>query len=218
MNHTKVIIFLLAIAGLINVTSAQTTQNCDCEDSDEMVLFYTDSDNQILVCGTKTDGDSLVYELTMYDCLQQTFLIDNRYDEIFPNSIQLTGKGFMVTDYHFAPVGDNWKQTILPFVETEYVFENAILKKAEKIIFDYPELTANQINDIKELCDQLYAHKNTGKEYYPFDNETIYILFIGAYKNVYSARQLFFDLTNLFELDGAAAETMSEIAMDRLIE
>jgi len=218
MKQTKIITLIFTISSLTNVTFGQTTQHCICGDNYEKILTYKDNSNQLLLCGTKSDSDSLIYELTVYDCVRQTFLLDNRYDEIFPNYIKLTNKGFIITDYHFAPIGENWEQSIFPFLETEYSFDSTGKpKEKEKIIFDYPDLTLKQINDIKELCDRLHSQKSLNKKHYPFDYETIYILFVGAYKDIYTARQLFFDLKNLFEFDGAAAETLSEIDIERLI-
>jgi hypothetical protein len=148
-----------------------------------------------------------------------TLFFDNKFNEVFPHSIRLIKGGFLITDYHFAPIGDDWKQSILPFTETEYKFDiNNNLVKTEKLIFQYPELTSKQINDIKELCEKLEDYNGAEKIHYPFDYETIYILFIGAYKDINSSREIFLNLKNLFEFDGAAAETLREISLWRLIE
>ena len=215
----QIIAFILITLTLTSVTFEQIENDCTCENNYTKVLKYSDTKNQIIVCGTKSDSDSLIYEMTVYDCLRDTLLFDNKFDEIFPHYIKVINGGFSITDYHFAPIGGEWKQSILPFTETEYIFDiNNNLTKTEKLIFNYPELTNKQINDIKDLCDKLNDHKGKVKGHYPFDYETIYILFVGAYKDVYSSRQLFLNLENLFEFDGAAAETLGEISTERLIE
>jgi hypothetical protein len=215
----KITAFILVTLTLSNITFGQVENDCACENYYTQVLKYSDAKNQIIVCGTKSDDDSLIYEITVYDCMRDTLLFDNKFNEIFPHSIRLIKGGFSITDYHFAPMGDDWKQSKIPFTETQYKFDlNNNLIQTEKLIFNYPELTNKQLNDIKDLCDKLNGFKGKLKGHYPLDYETIYILFVGAYKDVYSSRQLFLNLEIFFEFDGAAAETLREISIERLID
>jgi hypothetical protein len=215
----QIISLILVKLTLTSFTFGQTEIDCTCENYYTKILEYSDTNNQIIACGSKSDIDTLIYELSVYDCFLDTLWFDNKFDEIFPHSIKSINGGYSITDYHFAPVGEDWKQFILPFKETEYIFDiNNKLTKTEKLIFNYPELSKKQINDIKELCDKLNNHKSKEKIHYPFDSKTIYILFIGAYKDIYSSRQLFLNLENLFKFDGANAETLGEICIEILTE
>ena len=53
---------------------------------------------------------------------------------------------------------------------------------------------------------------------YPLDYETLYILFVGAFKDIANSRWTYEHLRENFEFDGAAAETLGEIHYQTLIK
>ncbi|HLU87706.1 MAG TPA: hypothetical protein VKZ44_08105, partial [Taishania sp.] len=147
-----------------SITYGQSNGHCACENPFIQILEYTDAKNQLVVCGTKSDSDSLIFELTVFDCLRDSFLLDFRFDEIFPHSVKQIHDGFVITDYHFAPIGDDWKLSLLPFSEITYTFTtNGELTKIERLIFNYPKLSFKQQNDIKLLCHKLKSYQGKPK-------------------------------------------------------
>jgi hypothetical protein len=136
---------IVIIAMTISNSAFGQMTKCECQGDYKEVIKYSDKLIKMKICGTQTKNDTLVYELTVYDCLRDTFLFDNRGDQIFPNDIKLTKNGFTIISYQFAPIGNNWTGSIFPFTETEYKYDNKNkLTSIEKNVFSYPDLTTKQ--------------------------------------------------------------------------
>lgn len=159
-----------------------------------------------------------ITSLSVYDCLLKEFIVDFSYDEVFSYTVANYKDSMIFTSQHFVPMGDSWEMTNIPFEEsTIRVVNDKVSISNEQIVFKYPELTQNQIDSINKICDKLTSNNKVAKSMYPLDYETIYILFIGALKEIGDSRLIFENLKENFEFDGAAAETLEEIHYETLI-
>lgn len=214
----KFTIILLAL--LCSFEAMAQKQRCNCVDGSQQIVNLIEEGNELLVCGIPSvDDTTFVYGLTVYDCSSQRLLIDLSYDEIWPHSIKKYRDSIAIVDYHFAPLGDEWLQSALPFSEKIIKLQNGKAVVSDRtIVFEYPALSENQIDSIKSINKTLEEYTGDKKIMYPLPYETLYILFVGAFKDVSNSREIFKTLREKFEFDGAVEETLGEISFKTLIE
>jgi hypothetical protein len=209
-------LLIISIALYTNIVLAQN--NCMCENSLEEIYRK----NEVLICGhieEQSNSINKVKSITILNCSKNEYIINYDGDEITPFSIIFQNDTIVLVEYHYAPMGDDWKISSIPF-EKKYIISSydSIKVTAPEIIFDYPDLSAKQIKDINNICRTLEKHSSDEKRLYPLEYESIYILFIGAYKNIFNSREIYRNIRTKFVLDGAVAETYDEIHYDSLIK
>jgi hypothetical protein len=210
---------LLLIIPLTLYTNFVLAQNnCICDNGLKKIYKI----NEVLVCGHIEEQINSKYKLkslTVLNCTKNEFIVNYDGDEITPFSITFQNDTIILVEYHYAPIGDNWEMSSFPF-ERKYIissYDSIQISKPE-IIFDYPNLTNNQIKDINNICRTLEHYTSNERKIYPLEYESIYILFIGAYKNISNSREIYRSIRTNFILDGAVAETYGEIHFDSLIK
>ncbi|MBT3206971.1 MAG: hypothetical protein HN704_09195 [Bacteroidetes bacterium] len=202
----------------------QNKFECQCKSYFQTVFNLTDKDNnKLLVCGdnidTITTNSKEITSISVYDCSNKELVLTYDYDEIIPFTVTKYKDSIAFYNHHFVPIGDDWKMTSLPFTEWTIKFVEDTAEVTEgRVIFNYPDLSQIQIDSISDLCKVLNSYKDKEKTMYPLDYETIYVLFIGALKNIKDSRTIYENLKERFEFDGAAAETLGEIHYRTLIE
>lgn len=217
---TRFTIILLLLTSLTE-TFGQSNFECKCKSYFQKVFQMTDKeDNALLVCGlikdTVTDNSIKINSISVYDCSNQELVLTYNHDEIVPFTVTNYNDSIVFYNHHFVPIGDDWKMTSAPFEEWTVKFVNDTADVSTgRIIFNYPELSTNQVDSIKTICKILNSYK--GKVLYPLGYETLYILFVGALKDIAKSRWTYENLRKNFEFDGAAAETLGEIHYNTLI-
>jgi hypothetical protein len=216
--------FYLMILLLTFLTDAfgQDEFECKCKSYFQTVFHMTDKDNnELLICGliqdTLTDNSMEITSISVYDCSNNELVLTYDYDEIIPFTVTKFNDSIVFHNHHFVPIGDDWKMTSTPFEEWTIKFiDDSADVSIGKIIFNYPEISAIQTDSIRTICKTLDSYKE--KVMYPLDYEKLYILFIGALKDVSNARWTYEHLRENFVFDGAAAETLGEIHYTTLIK
>lgn len=195
---------------------------CKCKSYFQTVFHLTDKENnELLVCGliqdTLSDNSMKITSISVYDCSNKELLLTYDYDEIVPFTVTKFNDSIVFYSHHFVPIGDDWKMSSVPFEEWTIKFINDTAEVSSgRIIFKYPEISKNQTDSIQSICKTLDSYKE--KVMYPLDYETLYILFVGALKDVSNARWIYEHLRDNFLFDGAAAETLGEIHYKTLIK
>ena len=220
MKYTFVCLFLLFSS---TPTMGQRQDNCECTKGLKRIYTLEKNNQKVIICGLnieEIDDNSIqITSLTIIDCQKNQVLIDKSLDEIFPYRITSYDDSIVISDQHFVPIGDNWEMTSIPLTEkTLSVNNESIQLSNERMVFKYPELNTIQVDSINSICKTLEPSLNDKGQHYPLGYETLYILFVGAYKNIGNSRFIFEQLRNKFVFDGAVAETLGEIHYELLIK
>ena len=223
MNKTNIILFLCLTLSLALV-QCQSKPACHSPLDDEpLVRLKNDNGNETLIFGnisntSKTESFN-VTELSLYDCKNQHFLIDHAGDEINEFNIKQYIDSTVLTSFHFVPVGDDWDMVDIPYLSQAVYYKNdTLVLTPHRLVFHYPDvLSKTQTDSITSICRFLDHFESETQSFYPLDYETLYILFVGAIKNVVNSRIIFENLENKFIFDGAQAETLAEIAYETIV-
>jgi len=220
IDITKRCIALLLLPSLILMACTNTynaPKRQQCTTSQNYSLEIADNSKQLMVCGHKNEEDSLLTEITVFDILHDSVVFDTEGDAISRYSIGNTDSGLAIVNYRFMLIGDKFEEmtTIPSEILLFYANNHQKLTFTSYNIFSYPRLTAPQIDSINKVCDVIVntiaAQPTTQKHHYPLPYETMYLLYIGAFHNMDNAYDIWTNLSEHFEFDGAEAETLSEL-------
>ena len=155
-------------------------------------------------------------ELTVKNCLTKKNLLDSRSDATQTFAVKKFSDSVTITSLQLIP--DSTMRQLM-YVPLSYKVlkiasngDPAISKS--KFIFKVPRITQYQKKYIDSLCETLKAGIKRPLSIYPFDETSIYVLFLGALANYGSSYDLFVNLDKYYSLDGAIAETKEEIPFE----
>ncbi|MFW5872273.1 MAG: hypothetical protein ACOCUT_04125 [bacterium] len=168
------------------------------------------------MCGTideeLSENRKLVISPVIIDCLNDTILLDYSYDEIYKYVLTSNNNEITISSTQIVLKGDNWEYDLVKDMERSiYLSTEGVQMSDPKNVFTPPTLTDKQKSDLDELCTFLKEEVNTSEKIYPKDEKSIYMLYMGALNNHAESKYLLDNLRYLFELDGAIAETYSEV-------
>ncbi len=211
------ILFCFCFTGCSSQQSNKQQQDdCQCSNEEQIFSLLKGKTVAVSVCGTvdkeMSGNKKLVVSPVVTDCLNDTTLLDYSDDEIYKYVLTLNNNQITISSTQIVLKGDNWEYNVIEDVERSiYLSTEGIKISDSKNIFNPPVLTNKQKNDLDELCTFLKKDANIPKKIYPGDEKSIYMLYIGALNNHAESKYLLHNLQDLFELDGAIAETYSEV-------
>ena len=213
---------ILFLSTLILTAIGQNDFECNCKGDFQKVFdFENEQGNKLLICGiiqdTLNNESMKITSISIYDCSNMDLVLTYDHDRIIPFTVTKFNDSIVFSNHHFVPMENNWKMTSIPFKEWTVKFaENKAEVSTGKIVFDYPDLSKKQSDSIQNICETLESCQE--KVFYPLEYETLYILFIGALKDISNARWTFEHLRENFKFDVAAMETLNEIHYSVLVE
>ena len=195
-------------------------QSCDCFGRKKKIAFK----KSIIVCGVpamaQSEYGTLMSEIVVRDCFKDRYLFDNREDAVSTYAIKKYEDSLNIISMQLIPA-DNMKKLIFTPLSCQAIKVNRrgepIIKK-ESYIFKAPELTANQKEYLDNLCQQLKSRTTKPLSLYPFDEISIYGLFLGALNNYNDCYNLYINLDKYYKLDGGVAEATKEIPFEWIVE
>lgn len=193
--------------------------NCKCNNNVEPIIFFKDkSDNQLIFCGSLdkkiSENKFVISEFKLVNCKDKKEIINQAEDAVSKSIVTIKTDSLLIAETHFV-LNSKWEIDIVPAMETTVKFINGTPNLSSKRnVFVAPPLTKEQQDSLSTLNKNLKEKAKSGKSIYPYDEKTIYLLFMGAINGNQDAKYLLKNLSELFILDGAVAETRGEIWMD----
>lgn len=206
--------FLIVVLLIVKIYSL--AQPCHCSNEEKRIMFK----NKIIVCGTtdetKLDNTLVLSEITVKNCLTNKYLIDSRSDATETFAVKKFSDSLTITSLQLIPDSSMRQLMYVPF-------SYKVLKIASdgkpnisqsRFIFSVPKITESQKKYIDTLCLKLKSGIKKPAGIYPFDETSIYVLFLGALMKYNDCYDLFVNLGKYYTLDGAIAETKEEIPFE----
>ena len=196
---------------------------CGCK-NDIPILIYKKC---VAVCGTlvepSTEDNLTLTEVLIKDCKSNKILFDSRLSAWEKFLIVNKSDSLVLTSLQLIPDSSMEQLTFIPLsfksVNVNVKKGNSrVLISPKHFIFKAPKLTSFQKVYLDKLCGELKFAATKGKSAYPLDEMSIYALFLGAIHDYNDSQELFVNLEKYFILDGAIAETKSEIPFEYIIE
>ncbi|HVW99607.1 MAG TPA: hypothetical protein VHA52_04075 [Candidatus Babeliaceae bacterium] len=193
---------------------------CHCPNEEKGFTFK----NKITICGTTDEinrKDELVLsEITVKDCSTKKYLMDSRLDGTETFAVKQFSDSITITSLQLIPDSSLLQLISVPL-------DRKVLKIASngnpnisrsRFVFKIPSITDYQKRYIDSLCKILRKNIKQPTGIYPSDENSIYVLFLGALVNYGSCYDLFANLDKYYTLDGAIAETKEEIPFEYIIK
>lgn len=219
-------LFILLTLGLMylncenpNKDRERVLLKCNCKNNVAPILFFKDkSNNQLIFCGRLdkiiSENTFLISEFKLVDCNDEMEIINQSEDAVSKSIIIINPDSILIAETHYI-LNSKWEIDIVPALETTIKFIHAKPNLSPKRnVFTAPPLTKEQHDSLIILNKNLTEKAKAGKSIYPYNEMTIYLLFMGAVNGSEDAKYLLKNLDNLFVLDGAIAETRGEIWID----
>ena len=193
--------------------------NCECKNNDTPIISFKDkSNNQLIFCGRldkKLSEDKFVIsEFKLIDCNDKKEIINQTEDAVSKSIVTVKEDSLLIAETHYI-LNSKWEIDIVPATEITIKFTlGKPILSSKRNVFIVPPLSKEQQDSLIILNKNLKEKAKTGKSIYPYDEKSIYLLFMGAINGDEDAKYLLKNLDKLFVLDGAIAETRSEIWMD----
>lgn len=194
-----------------------TEGKCQCDEMEVIYQLQEKGNKTLIVCGFSDEkqevSEKIVSSLLIKDCKNDKIVIDYSNDEIYKHILSKDGQKIKVFSIKLILKGDEWQYDFVKETEQTVFIEKEEVKLSEsKNVFIVPTLTLGQKNDLSKLCKSLRdILKEHNKPAYPNDEKSIYMLYMGALNNDEESKYFLQNLRNLFEVDGAIAETLSEV-------
>jgi len=213
--------FAMCCKGIESIkTSLQpiiSNNGCSCGNQLSKNMYFSKYDTSLLlICGDILDTiakDSFtVTHYKIINCRTGERIVDIGEDGIF-NAIFVTkNKELLIIDKQFI-LDTNDIITSIPNNSTTIKIEKEGLNVSRKMIFSPPALTMKQDSSLNILCINLKQLTKLPRQPYPYDEKSIYLLYMGVLNKKKDATYILNNLDSLFVLDGAIAETKSELAI-----
>jgi hypothetical protein len=190
--------------------------NCKCKNNTAPIISFKDkSNNRLIFCGRinkkLSETKFVISEFKMIDCNDKKEIIDQAEDAVSQSVVTIEKDSLLVAETHYI-LNSNWEMDIVPARETTIKFvQGKPILSSKRDIFAAPPLAKEQQDSLATLNKNLKEKSKAGKIIYPYDEKSIYLLFMGAVNGNEEARYLLKNLDRLFILDGAIAETREEI-------
>ena len=141
-----------------------------------------------------------------------TTILDYPYDETNKFIMTFNNHILQIASTKIVLIGDDWKYDLAKDnIQSINLSNRDIRVSKNNNVFQPPTLTEKQKQDLTNLCNSLKEYIKSPKEFYPFDEKSIYMLYMGALNDHKQSIYLLKNLSNLFDVDGAIAETIREI-------
>lgn len=193
----------------------QTGDKCSCPEGStalsDLANFHT---REISICGVlenKNADTFVVSECQIVNCKNGSHISDHSADGIFKVILIKQKDCLLVRETAFLlDSADNI--IYAPCSETKITFFDGKMVVSEpNDIFVIPTLTKRQLEALNHICTGLRTEIAKGNTEFPYDEKSIYLLYMGALNGDAEAIYLFKNLASLFNLDGAIAETRGEL-------
>lgn len=202
-----------------NKVGKRDLDNCNCKNNVASIIFFKDkNNNQLIFCGRLdkklSENKFVVSEFKLIDCNDKKEIINQSEDAVSKSIVTIKTDSLLVAETHYI-LNSKWEIDIVPATETTIKFvQGKPVLSSKRNIFIAPPLGKEQQDSLITLNKNLKEKAKTGKSVYPYDEKSIYLLFMGAVNGNEDAKYLLKNLNKLFILDGAIAETRGEIWID----
>lgn len=208
---------ILSLLLLLFVKSS-IAQSCRCYDNDRGYIFK----KIIAVCGTpgepQYDNSLMLSELTVINCSTNDYLVDTRADATETFIVRNNEDSLVITSLHLLPDSTMHKLMFVPLSYQTIKLVNGKPKLSSPCFaFTVPVLTQYQRKYINGLCKKIRSGIKNPAGLYPYDETSVYGIFLGALTNCNDCYDLFINLDKYYVLDGAIAETKAEIFFHYII-
>jgi len=193
--------------------------NCKCTNNTSSIISFKDkNNNQLIFCGSTdkkiSENKYLISGFKLINCRDNKTIIDESIDEVPKFIITIKSDSLLLANTQFI-LNKDWNIEPIPAMETTIKFiEGNPNLSSKKNVFIAPPLSKEQQDSLIIINKNLKEKAKAGKSIYPYDEKTIYLLFMGAINGNSDAKYLLKNLDKLFILDGAIAETKGEIWME----
>ncbi len=214
-------------SSLVPDTKTNESSKCECKSGERIFKPIKSAIGKdglgMLVCGYKqsdlNDGIMLVSALSVYDCKSDSYLVDFSNDETHQAYIRLYGEDSLsVLTTQYVIIDSNWNVGAVPLMEkTMRSVDGRMAFSNPKFVFDPPTPTRTQIDSILKICAFLESKETNPPSVYPLNEKSIYMLLMGATSDLECARAFLTGIENKFILDGAIAETIREMHIERIL-
>jgi len=197
-----------------------SAQSCHCSNEEKGFMFK----NKVAVCGTaseiKLSNALTLSELTVKNCITKKYLIDSRSDATETFAVKRFSDSIIITSLQLIPDSTMKQLTYVPlsYKVLKIVSDGKPNISQSRFIFRVPKITRGQKKYLDSLCLKLRSGFKHPANVYPFDETSIYVLFLGALANYGTCQDLFVNLDKYYILDGALAETKEEIPFAYIIK
>ena len=192
---------------------------CKCTDNVTPIISFKDkNNNQLIFCGILnkkiSDDKYIISGFKLINCNDKKEIIDETIDEVPNFIVTIKSDSLLLANTHFV-LNKEWNIESIPATEKTIKFINhQVHISSKRNVFVAPQITKEQQDSLISLCKQLKEKSQAGKVFYPYEETTIFLLFMGAINGNADAKYLLKNLDKLFVLDGAIAETRGEIWID----
>lgn len=190
-------------------------QLCQCDVGEKEINFK----DVVTICGTvdsNAQGDTtLLSEISIKDWKSDKILYRS-FDGSETYRVNKFPDSAVIIQFQLLPDSSMRQLTLVPL-------SSAVLKIGQNgepyispfnFVFKMPKMTEYQKRYLDTLCRKLKARIMHPKVFYPFDETSIYALFLGTLTKYNDCYKIFVNLDKYFTLDGGIAETKDEIPLE----
>lgn len=219
-HKTNVTMKNLLLTACLITSQLYALAQCHCSNEGTGITFK----NKVMVCGTanemKISNALVLSEVTVKDCSAKRYLMDSRSDATETFAIKQFSDSVTITSLQLIPDSSLHQLTYVPlsYKVLKIASNGNPTVSKPRFIFKAPKITGHQKKYIDSLCLTLKTGIKQPTSVYPFDETSIYVLFLGALANYSNCYDLFVNLDKYYTLDGAIAETKEEIPFEYIIK
>jgi hypothetical protein len=192
---------------------------CKCENDEDLIAFLKSGDkNQLILCGNIEERISenrfVISDYKIINCVDMSVPVDMSGFAYLKDIVTLYKDSFTVAYTQFI-LNNEWETVAVPAIENSVkIIDGKPYLSPNRNVFSIPPLSKEQKDSLETLIHSLQKTAETGEALYPYDENTLYLLLMGAVNGNEKAKFLLKNLDTLFILDGAVSETMSEFVVD----
>lgn len=209
--------FVLLILLSAQIFCSASGSDCSCSNrSSPSAEFLNYHNKQITICGyidTNVNDTFVVSECEIINCKDEGHITDHTSDGIF-KVILIKQKDALILRETEYVIDSSDKIICVPITEVIINFkkDEAVISPVRRIFAALP-MSRRQKESLAVLSKELKAKIAKGDKNYGHDEQSIYLLHMGAVNHDADAIYLFKNLDSLFDLDGAYSETRGELIL-----
>ncbi len=189
------------------------TQQCNCNHGVPVINFR----DRVVVCGNDADTIShlewMVSDFVLMDCKADSILDDNSNENVTKFFFKDCVDSLVEILTTYLPDSSMKIYTLAPLYYHSITFDRhgKLIYGGAKYCFNTFGLNKHQEKVIDDLCDSLeFKISKKDSNFSPYDEHSLYILFMGAINEKPRAKSLFENIRKYFKMNyGALSETLN---------